>query len=185
MPEFKDQRLQIEQGFISYADSTISGSLILTTGSLVFPDLTSQSVAFNGDGSWISYTPTWTSQGTQPSINNGTISGAYKVIGKVCFYRGKLLMGSTTSKGTGGWFISLPFTASSADSIQIPVSILNEGVSWFQGLMNGSYSGYDNRSAILCPTTAFDNFSVGVDFQNPFTWGTADYLVWNGSYEIA
>ena len=58
MPEFKDQRLQIKQGFISYADSTISrslvlttGSLVLTTGSLVFPDLTSQSVAFNGDGS--------------------------------------------------------------------------------------------------------------------------------------
>ena len=30
MPEFKDQRLQIPQGFISYADSTISGSLNVT-----------------------------------------------------------------------------------------------------------------------------------------------------------
>ena len=95
-------------------------------------------------------------------------------------------MGSTTSKGTGEWFISLPFTASSADGVQIPVSILDDNSNaWYQGLMNGSYIGYDNRSAILCPTTAFDNFSVGVNLLKPFTWGTADYLVWNGSYKIA
>jgi hypothetical protein len=33
---------------------------------------------------WTSYTPQWTSDATQPTLGNGTIQGAYKLIGKTC-----------------------------------------------------------------------------------------------------
>jgi hypothetical protein len=157
----------------SISATTVSATTIVLSGS----DITS---------SWTSYVPTWSSNGiTQPTIGDGSITGAYKVIGKTCFYRGKLLFGTTTSGGSGAWEISLPFTAASADGVQLPVSILDQGIDWYQGLMNGSYGGFTTKSSILAPSTLSIGKSSGLDATLPFTWGNNDYFVWNGSYEIA
>lgn len=111
MPEFKDQRLQIEQGFISYANSTISGSLILTTGSLVFPDLTSQSTAPVGGGSG---TPGGSSG--QIQYNNGGNFGGVPTL----IYTAGLLKAtgsfSGSLTGTGSWAVSASQTVSSSYS---------------------------------------------------------------------
>ncbi len=140
----------------------------------------------NITSSWTSYTPVWTSNGvTQPTIGNGSITGAYKLIGKTCFYRGKLGFGSTTAGGTGVWEISLPFAAVSGDGVQIPVSVLDNGNNWFMGLMNGAYGGFTTKSSILVPSILNIGLSQGMDATSPFTWGDTDNFLWNGSYEIA
>lgn len=59
---------------------------------------------------WTSYTPTWSSSGTQPAILNGTLVGRYKLVGKTCTVTLKLTAGSTTTYGTGQYNFSLPFT---------------------------------------------------------------------------
>jgi len=54
------------------------------------------------------YTPSWTALGTAPAIGNGSISGYYIKTGKKVTARVNLLVGSTTTFGTGQWSFSLP-----------------------------------------------------------------------------
>ena len=163
--------------YLSGGTINISGSVAIT-GSLTVSgsDITS---------AWSSYTPVWTTDSTQPVLNNGTLTGAYKVIGKTCFVRVKLNPGSTTTFGTGAFQFSLPFSASVPDGIQFPCSILNNGLAWYQGTVNGTYSGATNKSAIIVQSTGGVNSSEAVTATHPFTFGTSDSIQFNGSYEIA
>lgn len=63
---------------------------------------------------WSTYTFTWSSTGTQPVIGNGTRSGRYRRSqdSDLIIYEFRLTMGSTTTFGTGTYFISVPVTPS-------------------------------------------------------------------------
>ena len=116
--------LLVKSGSVWTNSKQLTGSCGLT-GSLNATSITgSFTGSINGavvdNTAWTSYTPTWAAQVSNPSIGNGTIAGAYKVIGKTCFVRVKLSFGSTTSAGSGAWWIGLPVTASNADGIQMP-----------------------------------------------------------------
>jgi hypothetical protein len=163
-------------------------SVDLQTGGVTATSISSSfSGSLNGatidNGSWIAYTPTWTAT-SNPVIGNGTLTGAYKVIGKTCFVRGSIAMGSSTTFGSGEWHIGLPFTASNSDGIQLVVSILDAGSAWYNAQMNGARAGFTNRSAVQ-----YVNISNGtadsVSSASPITWASGDRLMWNGSYEIA
>jgi hypothetical protein len=164
---------------INSANTTISSITSLTaslanTASYVTPY----------EGAWISYTPVWTTDGgTQPVIGNGALTGAYKQIGKTVFVRMKLNWGTTTTGGTGAFLFSLPVTASNPDGIQFPCSILNNGAAWYQGTVNGTYSGFTNRTAIIGQSAGGANSSEGITSTFPFGWGSTDSLQFNGSYE--
>jgi hypothetical protein len=148
--------------------------------------LATGSLNFNGSElstAWTSYTPQWTAASVNPALGDGTITGQYKVIGKTCFVRGRLVMGTTTTYGTGAWYFQLPFTASSAYGIQIPASFLDNGINWYSGLMNGGRLGSSTRSEIQWQNTS--SVAVGLESTVPFTWGNLDEISWNGSYEIA
>jgi hypothetical protein len=156
----------------------VSGSLRATsfTGSLT-------GSVTNYETAWTSYTPAWTTDGgTQPVIGNGSVTGAYKQIGKTVFVRVKLNCGSTTTFGTGAWQFGLPVTASNADGIQFPCSILENSVAWFGGTVNGTYSGATFKSAIITPQP-FTHTQAAVTATSPFTWGDTDSLQFNGTYE--
>lgn len=59
-----------------------------------------------------SYTPTWTATGSNPAIGNGTITGKYISLGGKCVVFGvRIVMGSTTTFGTGNYVVTLPLTA--------------------------------------------------------------------------
>lgn len=63
-------------------------------------------------GSWTTYTPTWSTTGTAPALGNGTLVGAYCLIGaKTCVVQILLTCGTTTVAGTGDMKWALPFTA--------------------------------------------------------------------------
>lgn len=59
---------------------------------------------------WTSYTPAWSSSGTQPTLGNGTSAGEYFQTEKLVFVRGIITFGSTTTFGTGNYAISVPVT---------------------------------------------------------------------------
>lgn len=63
------------------------------------------------NSSWVSYTPFWTSSGTNPAIGNGTITGRTMRIGKTAFCNMRIEAGSTTTWGTGTYLFGFPFTA--------------------------------------------------------------------------
>jgi len=59
------------------------------------------------------YTPTWTSSGTQPNIGNGSIQGSYFQFQKFVVGEIQIVIGSTTTFGTGTYLVSLPLPANS------------------------------------------------------------------------
>jgi hypothetical protein len=133
---------------------------------------------------WIPYTPSWTSLDTpQPILGNGTLTGNYKVIGKICFVRVKLTFGLTTNGGSNTWLFGLPIAAITPDAIQLPCSIQNseQESQWYTGTVSGTYQGTTTTSAVL--VNSFPATPVNATY--PFIWNTLDSLQFNGSYEIA
>ncbi|MFE1925789.1 hypothetical protein ACFW91_24860 [Streptomyces asoensis] len=59
---------------------------------------------------WTTYTPTWTAT-SNPAIGNGAITGRYLKVGRKCTAVVKITMGSSTTYGSGGYNIGLPFAA--------------------------------------------------------------------------
>jgi hypothetical protein len=134
------------------------------------------------EGAWRSYTPSWTAASVNPSIGNGTLEGWYKVVGKTCFVRGNIVMGSTTTFGSGEWYVSMPFTASHADAILMTANLLDNGTAWYNATVNGARAGFNYKAPIQYQGgvgTALD-----VNATQPYTWANSDRFLWNGSYEI-
>jgi hypothetical protein len=120
---------------------------------------------------WTAYTPTWTSTGTAPAIGNGTLQGSYLRVGKLVYTHIYWKAGSTTTFGTGIYFLSLPFTSYTFGVGQwgIPTSGYLEN----NGLVGYSIqSSYSSGSTIL-PVLANGNAWSPTD---PFTLGVDDYL---------
>jgi len=149
---------------------------------------TISATTFNLNGSqldtlWTSYTPTWTASSSNPSIGNGTIEGYYKLIGKTCFVRGNIAMGSTTTFGSGEWYVELPFPAKHADGILMTANLLDNGTAWFNAVLNGARAGFNTKAPIQYQGGA--GTALDVNATQPFTWTSTDRFLWNGSYEIA
>lgn len=149
---------------------TVSGSLNLNSSDI--------------SSAWIAYTPTWSTDGaTQPSLGDGTITGAYKVIGKTVFVRVRLVFGTTTTAGTGTFYFSLPVNAAAAWGVQMPASILDNGNAWYQATVNGEYGGLTDRVALIGQSAGGANSSQGVTGVFPIGFGNTDSIQFNGSYE--
>ena len=174
------------------ARGDVSASRFTTTGIISGGSVTSPTISGNTltastlnlagsqiDTLWSSYGVSWTSSGTAPSIGNGSLTGFYKTIGKTVFVRVKLNWGTTTSGGTGDWRFSLPVNAQSPDGVQFPCSILDNGLNWYTGVVNGTYTGAVDKTSIITTTSP----SAAITATIPFTWGNLDSLVFNGSYE--
>ena len=93
-------------------------------------------------------------------------------------------MGSTTTFGSGEWYVSMPFTASHADAILMSATLLDNGSGWYNATMAGARAGFNHKAPIQ-----YQNISNGtandVNSTQPFTWASTDRFIWNGSYEIA
>lgn len=73
-------------------------------------------------GAWQSYAPTWASSGTQPAIGNGSIAGFYQKIGRTVRCRVLIVVGTTTTGGSGTYTISVPtpmLAASDASAVSV------------------------------------------------------------------
>jgi len=167
---------------------TITGSLTVTggiTGSLLGTAsfASTASIVPSYEDAWISYTPVWTANSVNPVIGNGTIEGYYKIIGKTCFVRGNIAMGSTTTFGSGEWYVSMPFTASHADAILMTAQLLDNSTAWYNATLNGARAGFNYKTAIQYQTSS--GVANDVNATQPFTWTTSDRFLWNGSFEIA
>lgn len=54
------------------------------------------------------YTPVWSSNGTPPTLGDGSIGGSFSVVGKTCSALVTFVRGSTSTNGTGTYEFSLP-----------------------------------------------------------------------------
>ena len=130
-----------------------------------------------GPAAWSTFATTWTAVTTNPTIGNGTITARYRQEGKTVHYAGRILMGSTTTYGTGTWIIDLPVTAVG--------STLGVGA----GQANDSSTVANRKPVVIrintSTTMVFFGDTGNVDATNPFTWADTDALYWMFTYESA
>lgn len=82
---------------------------------------------------WQSYTPTWSSDGTVPTVGNGTVNGVWRRVGDSMEVRTRVNFGSTSTKGTGNYSISIPL------GFSIDTSKLTSGIQTTNSLGIGNY----------------------------------------------
>jgi hypothetical protein len=119
---------------------------------------------------------TWTAGVTNPVLNNGTLTGAYDLVGGLCTYSVSFTAGSTTTFGTGDWSFSAPFAATAASVGS--VWVLDSGTAYYIGtcvIGNGN-------STIQCYANAA---ASGYRSTVPMTWATGDQLQLTITYPVS
>jgi len=132
---------------------------------------------------WTPIAPAWTATGTDPAVNNGSILASYRRIGTFGAYRGRIVMGSGTTYGTGSWQVDLPdgWVASSvlgAQALQAGWAVYND-----TGTNTREGSCYVDAAGTVLNFTSGSPWSF-VGATVPFTWTTGDYLAWGITLEL-
>lgn len=125
------------------------------------------------------YTPAWTTSGTQPALGNGTVEGSYTIDGKLCTVTLHLLLGSTTTIGTGQWQFSLPFATSAETLHSIGTALAKLG----SAFRPGACMATANSSTLIA--LIGDSQSNFVTNTNPAAWVSGDYIRIQLTYPIA
>jgi hypothetical protein len=120
-------------------------------------------IEFNG-GELLTYTPTWASAATQPSLGNGTITGHYMKIGNLYIVKIKLTMGSTTTYGSGAYQFSLPSSA-----LHVMFGQTRAGDT-------GTASTYGIVRVVANNAFVFTNAAAAYHATSPHTWADTDEL---------
>jgi len=154
--------------------------LAVGTNYFVLAAQSAETTGLQWAGARTSYTPTWTADGGSPSIGNGSFDCTWIRYGNLCHVRFFMQIGSTTNKGTGGWYFSLPFSSSVGST---------SGMSGNHYTEDAAVAGYRGTAGLLSDTTRF-SWLNGTANQNigatvPFTYGTSDYIAGEFIYEVA
>ena len=129
---------------------------------------------------WESWTPVWTGSTTNPVIGNGTISGTYTRINKLVIAEGAIIMGSTTTYGTGTYRISLPFGTAVAVNGSVGYATVFDASAGYV-----AYTGLATQS-----TTSVFEFRIGNGLGQfsptvPVTLANADQFRFTFIYQAA
>jgi hypothetical protein len=132
---------------------------------------------------WETYTPTWTSSGTAPALGNGTLTGRYCRINKTIVVQIALTTGSTSTYGTGSYYLSLPFTNTTNTSIFFPL-----GFGYIQDTSTGTVYTCIGHRANTADKIGF-KYSAGgfgdIGATAPFTFASTDGIFINCTYEYS
>lgn len=138
-------------------------------------------------GAWQAYTPSFTNF----TIGNGVITAEYVEIGKIVHARGQVILGSTSSMGSGP-LMTLPITSSSIGYVN-PSSnqlhILGFGAYYKvgAGIFKLDYGWNSSANVVIWSLNAAGSFSSYSTTTStvPGTWTNGDYFSWNLAYEAA
>lgn len=130
--------------------------------------------------SWGTYTPTWGGT-SNPAIGNGVLSGRYMRVGKTITANITIVMGSTTTYGSGTWTLSLPVA-----SVFTTTTYVNLGS---VSMRDTSASANSTGVAILANQTTAQmvvgSSNAFVSTTAPWTWANGDTLSVTLNYEAA
>lgn len=136
------------------------------------------------EAAWISFTPTWTTSGTAPSLGNGTLTGKYRQVGKTIQFRVRFVPGSTTTFGTGNYFFALPpFASVSLGSFDLPTEGSGVAVD-VSTQVRYRIIPTINTTTVVWLNTGDNNPGV-VQATAPATWANGDSFNFGGTYEAA
>lgn len=165
-----------------------------SSGPMTSTDLDAQLRDFaNAFGPLTPYTPSISSSSGSPSVGNGSLVGRYTAIQNMGFVRVALTMGSTTSLGTAGTAISLPFNVEGSFDGVIEAFGFS-GTNYYRGI--GRCSGNTITRTLLTDGVSGPNGFAGTTrvlgvtsgpspTATDLTWGTGAQFIWQGWVELA
>jgi Collagen triple helix repeat (20 copies) len=128
------------------------------------------------------YTPTFS--GTGLTFTGNPASGSYIQIGKLVFFRIKVLLTNVTNFGSGQYTLTLPFTPDSNYSFH-DAEIYHSSTSY---TLIGTVSSSNSTITLYHLATTNGGSSYGYDdtftATNPVTLTTSDYFYISGSYLV-
>ena len=167
----------------SNADSiSVVASYATTTQRITFNQgsflICSESVyaAFQFDQLNRNQTVTWTASSVNPTLGNGQLYYDVDIVGGMCFYNINLLIGSTTTLGTGEWSFSIPFRAKT-NAIG-SVYVVDSGVAYTTAVCKVDATD-------LVVTCYANGSATGFSSTSPFSWTTNDALRLSIAYPIS
>jgi len=124
----------------------------------------------------LAWAPTWRAVSADPSIGNGTISGFYTRQGSRINVTIYILMGSTTTYGTGSYYFPLP--APTKSGFSGGVFCEDSGTGYLYGQALGGFDFGDNIRLI--------RYSDGFQFAPtiPITWANGDEINIDVTYTV-
>ena len=114
---------------------------------------------------WQTFTPAWTASTTDPTIGNGTITGAWRRVGDSVEILGYILWGSTTTNGSGAHYFGFPSGVVMDTSKLVGATAQNNTLGW---------ATYHNSGAAVLPMSVVWDTTTRVSFN-----------VWQNSSAIA
>lgn len=129
-------------------------------------------------GPWIAYTPVWGNTGTANTQGNATMSGRYRLSGRLMTFTLAFAFGSTSASGNLVFTFTLPAAANAAGQAAGTATITDASA-------GGAYTGV----VILTTTTVFSIYntnaiSTGIGNTVPMAWATSDSIQVAGTYEV-
>lgn len=132
---------------------------------------------------WFNYAGNWHSSGTAPSLGNGTLVSRFTLRGNTVLIKIKLVMGSTTTFGTGNYMFDIPIASAAltgtTDSFGLAGYSENLGVAAYSVLSARMASSTDFTVQM---TSGSAYYTLGA--TSPFTWDDNDYFNGVGFYEV-
>jgi hypothetical protein len=126
-------------------------------------------------GTMIAYTPAWTGSVSNPAIGNGSIVGSWQQLGATVTYTIVIVMGSSTTYGSGTYSFSLPSSQANNGAVHGSVLLFESGVATLLGV--ALY-----QTATTVNVFNHGNAASGITPTVPFTFGTSDAIRITGTY---
>lgn len=127
---------------------------------------------------WTAYTPTLAAATSNPEIGNGTIEGRYQKIGLLVHVEILIVIGSTTTLGSGQWRVGLPVDAVDSGIYDENVSV---GIFSLRDAGNRDFFGEMRISSIVDASAALLYYHVvnGTTIDTGAMTGTAPVTLGN------
>ncbi|MEW2399583.1 hypothetical protein [Streptomyces sp. NPDC046862] len=138
-------------------------------------------------GVWNTYAPAWTAETTSPAIGNGTLTGKYAVVGKVCHFTALIQFGSTTTYGSGDYSLGLPVRAGALGGLPqfqgVATSGAGRGVVSCQPTASTNATAYTLWGPTSASSSKIDQLGSGGLFGA--AWANGNIIRVGGTYEVA
>lgn len=118
----------------------------------------------------VEYSPAWTAITTNPVLGNGSLRALYRLTNDLCELWLRLLVGSTTTFGSGSWQFAMPRPATKIPQIGELLLLDVSSTTRYAGACRidpGSNLLYSITHAATTPVAA----------ATPFTWAVNDELL--------
>jgi hypothetical protein len=129
---------------------------------------------------WTAYTPSWTGSTSNPSVNNGSLVGRYRRVtgADLVVVEVRLTVGSTTSFGSGTYWMTVPVTPSATATLNAvgAAYTLDSGT-----LDKAAVVVFEDNTKVKFVSATAGVFTPTI----PQTFANGDQIRWSIAYEPA